>query len=538
MFSRRAWGLGLPLAAMLATLAFTGSASAATTSLGCRASVARVSLLSGAPAVEPYVANPSDAPCAADSAGVGPGGILNLGGLGGVANGAVTVGPAQAQTNSVNDGTDLGASSLVSVDAVSIPTPAGAISIVGPAQATAAYECSGHALQATASSTLKVIQIGGQSIALPANGAPGTVPLTGVLGGTITVNQNTVTATSDTEQLLTVHLPGVADVVIGEARVDRPASNACANVPGNPGGGSGNPGGGSGNPGGGSGNPGRGSGNPGGGSGNPGGGSGNPGGNPGGGGTTTLSSVCPVGTTLLPSTGLCEIITSGSGSAAKGIAVSAPNSHQIVGGSVMSLVRARKLYGGRTACLNGAGPKYIVVGTRRHDRITVGKVRLRVLGLAGNDRITVKGGNRTCVNGGAGNDTIVNKGRNRVTVFGANGNDRITLGNGPAFVLGGYGKDRIVAGNGKVNLQGNRGNDYIRAGNGADRLNGGDGNDTLIAGTGVDRLTGGPGNNRLTAHGRKVFAQASKGRSVAYLRKANRSYAKHHGIRTVHVIKS
>ena len=536
MFSRRAWGLGLPLAAMLATLAFTGSASAATNSLGCRASVARVSLLSGAPAVEPYVANPSDTPCATDSAGLSTGGA-NLGGLGGALTGNVTVGPAQADTNSVNDGTDLGASSLVSVDAASIPTPAGAISIVGPAQATASYECSDHALQATAGSTLKVIQIGSQSITLTPNGVPETIPLTGVLGGTIAVNQNTVTATSDTEQLLTVHLPGVADVVVGEARVDQPASNACANVPGTggvPSGGGGNPPGGGGNPPGGGGNPPGGGGNPPGGGGNPGG----TGGNPGGTGTTTLSSVCPVGTTLLASTGLCEIITSGSGSTAKGIAVSGPNSHQIVGGTVMSLVRARKLYGGRTACLNGAGPKYIVIGTRRHDRITVGKVRLRVLGLAGNDRITVKGGNRTCVNGGAGNDTIVNKGRNRVTVFGANGNDRITLGNGPAFVLAGYGKDRIVAGNGKVNLQGNRGNDYIKAGNGADRLNGGDGNDTLIAGTGVDRLTGGPGNNRLTAHGRKVFAQASKGRSVAYLRKANRSYAKHHGIRTVHVIKS
>ncbi len=70
MYARRALGLAVPLAGILTTLAFTGSASAATQSFGCRASVARVSALSGLlPAVEPYVANPNGAPRATTAPG-------------------------------------------------------------------------------------------------------------------------------------------------------------------------------------------------------------------------------------------------------------------------------------------------------------------------------------------------------------------------------------------------------------------------------------------------------------------------------------
>ncbi len=203
----------------------------------------------------------------------------------------------------------------------------------------------------------------------------------------------------------------------------------------------------------------------------------------------------------------------------------------------MSLAAARRRFGRHVSCLNGAGPKFVVVGTKRADRITVRKMRMRVLGLGGNDHITVIGGNRTCVNGGAGSDVIVNKRRNFVTVFGANGNDRITLANGPGLVLGGKGNDRITAGNGKVNLQGNAGNDYLRAGNGPARLNGGNGNDVLIAGTGRAHLNGGKGDNRLTAHGRVAYVQASRsGHSVAYVRRRDARYARRHGVRTVHVI--
>jgi Ca2+-binding RTX toxin-like protein len=496
--SRRMWGLLTPGIGLLVTLAAAAPASAATSPLGCRASAVRVTALAGAPTVEPYVANPSESPCATDSSGLSTG-TANVGVPAGL--GPVSVGPAEVYTNSVDDAADLGASALVAISGGSVSTgAAGNLSIVGPAQAAASYECVNGAVQPTFSSTLDAVQFGGQTISLP-GGVPDTIQLGG--GSYIALNENITTATSITERLVHVHIAGLADVVEGEAVVSQPASNTCAGIPGSSGGGD-----------------------------TAGGGTGR-----GGHSGTIASDVCPVGSTLLATTRMCEIVTSGSGATAKGIVVSAPGAEQILGASVISLARARKLYGAKTACLNGAGPRFVVVGTKKADRITVRKIRMRVLGLGGKDRITVKGGNRTCVNGGAGNDVIANKARNRVTVFGANGNDRITLGNGPAFVLGGKGNDRIIAGNGKVDLQGNAGKDYIKAGNGTDRLNGGNGNDTLIAGTGTDRLNGGPGNNRLTAHGRKALVQTGKGKSIAYLRKANVKYAMRHGVHTVHPLK-
>jgi Ca2+-binding RTX toxin-like protein len=506
MFSRRSCLVAVPLLGVLGAVAVAGPASAAPTNpFGCRASVGRLSSLTGAPVVEPYVANPNLTPCATDSAGVNSP-STNLGTVGGF--GEASTGPAAAYTDSVNDGTDLGASALASVSGGSTPTgAAGNVSFAGPAQATASYECENGAVQASAGSTLDSAQVGGQTISMP-GGVPDTVQLGG--GSYVTFNEQTVTATSITEQLVDVHIVGSADVVEGEATVSQPATNACAGITGSGGGGSGTGGSGTGGSGTGSGH--------------------------GGSTGTTASDVCPVGSTLLATTKMCEIVTSGSGATASGIVVSAPGADEILGGSVISLAEARKLYGPKTACLTGAGPKYVVVGTKKADRITLRKLRLRVLGLAGNDHIIVNGGNRTCVNGGAGNDVIINKQKNRVTVFGANGSDQITLGNGPGYVLGGKGNDRIIAGNGKVNLQGNAGADHIKAGNGSDRLNGGNGNDVIVAGTGSDRLNGGSGNNRLTADGKKAYVQAGKGNSIAHVREPNMKYAKTHGVHTVRAL--
>jgi Ca2+-binding RTX toxin-like protein len=535
MSHRRSLALAAPLAGLLAATAMAGSASAATTqTLGCRASVARVTALNGLlPTVEPYVANPDDAPCADDTAGATSGSVLNLGSLGAALGGTLTLGPVSADTNSVADSDDLEADSLVSVNGVSIPTLAGSISIVGPAHATAASACVNGAVQVSSGSTLTALQIGGQTISLPGPGLPDTIPLSlpGTLGlpgaviGSVAVNQDTVTATSDTERLLDVTLNGVAQVVGGEASVTQPADNACSGLTG--GGESTGSGDGTG---GGGGTGGTGGGDDGG----NGGGTGTGAGTVGTVGVTTEGKICPVGSSLDATTGMCEILTSAGSST--GIVIAPAGSDDITGARVISLTAARRLYGRHTACLTGTGPNYVVVGTEAANRITVAKVRMRVLGLGGKDTITVKGGNGTCVNGGAGNDTLINKQNNRVTVFGAAGNDRITLGNGSAYVLGGSGNDRIVAGNGKVDLQGNAGADYIKAGNGADTLNGGSGNDVLIAGTGKAHLNGGPGNNTMTAHGKVAFVKAGKGRSVAYVRRANMRYARRHGVARVHVL--
>ena len=361
---------------------------------------------------------------------------------------------------------------------------------IGPSAATVDDRCVSNALQTSAGSTLNAITINGATE--PLSGQPQTFTLPGV--ATINANQRTTSGVSTTETLLEVDVLGAAgggaDIVIGTATAGA-ASGACAGISTGSAGGGGGTGG-------------------------------------GGGGTGGGGSACPGGATW--GSGGCVV----TGTA---IAVPSASSEEIVGARVMSLAAARRRFGRHLSCLNGAGPKFVVVGTKRADRITVRKVRMRVLGLGGNDHLTVIGGQRTCVNGGAGNDVIVNQRHNFVTAFGANGTDRITLGNGPGLVLGGKGNDRVTAGKGKVDLQGNAGNDYLKAGDGPARLNGGNGNDVLIAGTGRAHLSGGRGDNRLTAHGRVAYVQASRsGHSVAYVRRHAARWARRHGVRTVHVI--
>ena len=492
MLSRNIQGLVVPLVGLLAMFAATGSASAASPqTFGCRASVARVAAPSAVTA-EPFVANPQGTPCAADTAGVTTGTVINLGSLTGPLGGGLTIGPAEAVTNSASTDTDRDASALVSVDAASVPTPAGAISIVAPAQAMASYECVNGAVQATAGSTLSAISIGGTHIQLPSVGAPDTLPLDNPLGvqiGTITLNQNTVTATSDTETLAAIHLSGLADVVIGEATVDQPAAGACDGLTGGSTGRTG-----------------------------PGGTTGTTGttGPSGTTGTTTTppGAVCPVGTTIVASQGVCAIVD-GSGKAS--IVVSPVNSGDIVGGRVVSLLKARQMYR-HAQCLRGKGPAFVIVGTRGKNKITVKSRRFRVLGLAGNDTVTVKGGKGTCVDAGVGKDRLVHQGTKQVFFYGAAGNDRLLIGKGPGYARGGSGNDTITAGNGKLTIYGGVGADVIKVG------------------TGHDTIIGGAGNNRISARGKFAHVSAGKGHTVAYVRKANRAFARKHGVKSVHTL--
>lgn len=265
------------------------------------------------------------------------------------------------------------------------------------------------------------------------------------------------------------------------------------------------------------------------------------------------SSICPAGSILVPSSQLCEIVTSGSGASTRGIVVSRPDSGEIVGGRVVSLAYARRHY--RSICLRGSGPRYAVVGSNGPNRITVAKVRERLLGLGGKDKLRVKSGKNTCVDGGAGNDTIT-AGNNPVRAYGLNGNDTIKVGNGRDFVAGGNGNDHITVGKGRDTVYGNNGNDAIRAGNGSDLLTGGagndviragngndkvfgnEGNDRIFVGRGRDKVLGGAGNDAITARGRrKVYVSGGRGRNVAFVLKANAAYARRHGCQKVHVMK-
>jgi hypothetical protein len=488
MRCRRA-GLGTVCLTVVATLALAGSAHAAGTGFTCRASAARVTALTLIGA-EPVVANAAGDPCRSDATGAMS---LSLPGI--LAGGTGLASTTSAASSAAGAG-------QVQNLALGLPValgPLGALDLTATtASSTASVRCSGSTPSLSGSSQVVGLTLAGRPIT-----ASGSYDLSSLLPGLsgvadVALDQRTTSAGELTQDAVDVTILGGpldgAHIVLGEAHVG--ADGNCASNGG--GGGTGGGGGG--------------------------GGTGTGGGSGGG---------CPAGTTATGG-GACAIPAGTEGNAH---AITVP-AGDVSGALVISLAQARRRFGKRTACLNGAGPQFVVIGTRRADRITVRRVRMRVMGLAGNDRITVRGGRRTCVNGGAGNDVVVNRQRNFVTVFGANGNDRITLGNGPGFVLGGKGNDRIVAGNGKVDLQGNAGNDYLRAGNGPVRLGGGSGNDTLIAGQGRAHLNGGPGRNRLVAHGRIAYVKAAKGsRSVAYVRRSSAGYARHHGVRRVHVIR-
>jgi len=142
-----------------------------------------------------------------------------------------------------------------------------------------------------------------------------------------------------------------------------------------------------------------------------------------------------------------------------------------------------------------------VIGTKHADRITTRNVRHRVLALGGNDTVTVKSGNGTCVDGG-------------------NGNDHLTTGKTVVHMYGGAGKDTI------------------KVGNGSDHLYGGNGNDKITAGTGRDHLYGNNGNDRLSARGKVAFVNGGPGRNniASVLRGANVRYARRHGCQHVHIL--
>jgi len=161
--------------------------------------------------------------------------------------------------------------------------------------------------------------------------------------------------------------------------------------------------------------------------------------------------------------------------------------------------------------VNEGGPTpYIIQGTKKSDKIivkegdngwlkvivnkTVTHVQLeagqeiQVLGLDGNDKITLKGLNRDAlVDGGNGNDKI-----NGASVK----NDSVVL-----TLLGGKGNDRVIGGYGNDILRGDEGNDVLIGGNGDDSLDGGLGNDVLFGGPGIDDLIGGGGKDKLKQDG-------------------------------------
>ncbi len=450
-------GVGLVALSLMsagpAVAATTTSSVPSVTPFSCRASSARVTLLN-ALTVEPLVANSPDNPCKNDSHGVSSVNVLQTGAP------AVNAGPAAVLTDSVFapvQGAARGAAAVSDVQGVVIPTSAGQISVVGPVTSSASYGCSNGKLVSASGSTLDILYVAGKAIALPSPGAPMTIQLGG--GSYIAINEKTTTATSITERVLHVHLQGIADIVVGEAKVDYAGSDPCAGSNGPP----------------------------------------------------PNLNACPDGSTLDPVRLLCVIILPGGQIIIVGPPFTGPS-----GGTVLATSVARKRYGG--PCLSGPGPKFALIATKVHGRVT---------GTLKSDRIVALG-NFERVAGLGGNDCIDGRGRGQ-TLWDGSGKDRI---------YGGTGTTRIGVANGNVKIYGRKGSDWITAGNGNDLIRGGSGNSRIDVGLGKSHVFGGPGKNRIYAASGHATVSCGSGRhNLAFLRRKPAKYAAKHGCQKIVLLK-
>jgi hypothetical protein len=154
------------------------------------------------------------------------------------------------------------------------------------------------------------------------------------------------------------------------------------------------------------------------------------------------------------------------------------------GGTVISLSDARQLASSgdlpKSRCLRGSGPRYVVLGTNRSDRITGTNRRDRILALGGNDHVD-GGRNDDCLDGNRGGDRVAG-GLGDDRLFGQGGRDKLT---------GGLGNDRLYGGAAADSLNTGFGRDYADAGAGNDRVN------AASAGRPAKRLLGGKGRDRV-----------------------------------------
>jgi hypothetical protein len=443
------------LGAGICLLMFAGSAAAATTPFGCRASTVRVTLLSTL-VTEPTIANPSTTPCATDTAGAATTSVLTTG------NSVVNAGPVGAFTYSVfssSGATAPGASAVAAVQGVTIPTGGGGfISIVGPVQASASYACVNNQVVASGSSTLNLIDINGANTPVPA-GQPYMLNLGG--GSFIALNQKVQTANSLTETVAEVKLAGIADIVIGEAKVTQSVSSPCANTSGQP---------------------------------------------------PPVLEICPPGSTLDIQRQLCVIVLPGGGV----IVVSRPFQGPS-GGTVFPTSVVAKKYPG-FPCTTGPGPKFALVATKRGGRVFGTPRSDRILALGAFERIAGLGGN-DCINGNGRHQTIYD-GNGKDRVYGGPGSNRIGVGNGNDYVNGRKGSDVITAGNGRDTVIGGRASSSIAVGLGKDHVYGGPGKNKIFAAANGAKVSCGTGKHN-TAYVRTAAAKYARRHGCQNIRLLN-----------------
>jgi len=418
----------------VAVLMAAGSAAAASTQpFGCRASTVRVALLNSV-VTEPTVANPNTTPCATDTAGV-----AGATSVASTSTAGVQAGPAGAFTYSVPGTTSVapGATAVAAVDGVTIP---GAdLVIAGTIQATASYSCVNDQLVAQGSSNADVVSVDGKVMNLP-NGEPDTISLGSL--GSIKFNQKVETSDSLTETAVEVDLTGVADIVVGEAKVTQSISSPCANTAPTP----------------------------------------------------PVLEICPPGSTLNVGAQLCEIIITNPNGTTSVIVVSRPFQGPS-GGTVYPTAVVAKKYKGYP-CTTGPGPKFALVATKRGGRVYGTPKSDRILALGSYERVAGLGGN-DCIDG-TGADQLIFDGSGRDKIYGGNGHNRIGVGNGNDYINARIGSgDWITAGNGNDTIYGGRGRTRIDDGIGRDHIYGGPSKNRIWVGGDHSFVSCGTGRHNL-----------------------------------------
>jgi Ca2+-binding RTX toxin-like protein len=417
---------------------------------GCRASTLRLDL--GGTPVEPTVANSATYPCKTDSHGVSTVSVPNG------SQGPVNAGPVGAftySTGSAGGTVSPGAAATASVKGVVIPTSSGIITIAGPVEADASYECVNDKTVGVAQSTLQVVDVNGSPTKLPTPGASTTINLGG--GAYIAVNEKLTTPTSLTERVLDIHLANGTDIVVGEALVTQNGTNACTGTSGPP----------------------------------------------------PVLEICPPGSTLEVVQQQCVIFYNGGT-----IYVSRPFKGP-TGGTVIALGAARKKY--HSPCLSGPGPNYALVATKRGGRVQGTPYSDRILALGAYERVAALGGN-DCVDGKGGHQHLFD-GNGKDRVWSSAGFNRVAVGNGNDYVNGRNGSDWITAGNGNDTVYGGQGNSRIDLGLGHDHVYGGKGKNRIWTGAHRTYVNCGSGKNNtaFVRAGAAPYAKAHGCRHVHIL---------------------
>jgi Ca2+-binding RTX toxin-like protein len=407
----------------LGALASTGTAAAATTPMGCTASVGRATLNTSFMAFNGTThviqANRSVTPCATDAETVSARTFHFMGVIVATQKSGAFTGSSVSSDPTAAVAPSAGATASTQGVTITYPNGQGGSHTlqINQSTSTAGETCVAGAAQASGSSTVGSIYFDGVSQLNPSIAS--TLPVTIYLPGSnnksyIETNLQTRSGTTFTQDAVLVHINGLGDFALNEATVDGPAGSCPAvSAPGVP--------------------------------------------------SVTL---CPAGTTFVPATLACQVGTT---------VVSLPYQGS-TGGTIIPLAVAQKLYPGNP-CVKGAGPAYVIVATPTSHIINGTKKADRILGLNFNDRIAGLAGN-DCISAGNGKDNLYDSNGND-RMYAGNGNDRIALGNGVDIIQVGNGNswinagraaDTLTTGNGKNRIDLGKGKNRIKTGKGKSRI--------------------------------------------------------------------